>query len=101
MNQDEIIYPLLIGISSSLVATSIFIAISELARRFLLPWIADKIYRGVRIDGEWKIDEIEGVSAEDAKLTMVFNLKQKSENISGTYYHNGENGKMLYTVNGT
>ncbi len=62
---DDLVISLGIGISSSLFATALFISVSEFFRRIILPWYADKIYRGVRVDGEWEVDEILGKSLKD------------------------------------
>ena len=85
----ENIYPaLVVGIASSLVATVIFISMSELIRKIILPWYADKIYRGVRIDGEWEIKEFEGKEIESSKKSCVkLSLKQCGEKITGKYSH--------------
>ncbi|MBF6057748.1 hypothetical protein [Thiomicrorhabdus heinhorstiae] len=87
---------LIIGISSSLVATALFILLSEFIRRVIIPWYADKIYRGVRIDGEWEATVLSG--NEDAKETMEENdmfmrlsLSQKGETIKGGYTHKNIN----------
>ena len=75
-----------IGIISSLIATTIFVIMSELVRKVIFPWYRDLTYRGVRIDGEWEI-----MDSEDSELerdqNLKFSLVQKAENISGTYSH--------------
>jgi hypothetical protein len=74
---------LVIGIASSLIATALFIGASEVCRRVLLPWFADKIYRGVRIDGTWEHKN----SFEGEKILICLELSQKSDKITGTYFH--------------
>jgi hypothetical protein len=80
-------YSVIIGIFSSLIATAIFISSIELFRKVFLPWYANKIYRGVRIDGIWKITAYKGNSIEDNSTDMKFSFKQKGEIVSGTYQH--------------
>nr|WP_298167025.1 hypothetical protein [uncultured Pseudomonas sp.] len=91
MDQQSITLPLLLGIASSLVATAIFICISEAFRKILIPWFSDKVYRGVRIDGEWSSEE------GDAN----FNLKQWGDKISGIYSHGEPGDVTTYNVVGT
>ena len=98
---DETFNPVLLGIISSLLATSIFIALSKLFNNIVLPWYGDKIYRGVRIDGKWDLDEWE----DDIDKTFEFNLNQKGDSVKGFHYHKikKENGAIIsesYTVNG-
>lgn len=76
----------LLGIVSSLIATGIFISISEIFRRIVVPWYSDKIYRGVRIDGKWILESINDKPAPETE-TMVFELTQKGDIITGTYCH--------------
>jgi hypothetical protein len=75
---------IIIGVISSLIATAIFILISELFRRWVLPSYADFVYRGLRIDGEWRMcqEDDKAISADNA--TVHFFLKQKSDRISGS-----------------
>lgn len=82
---DNNIISLLIGISSSLVATGIFIGISELVRRKLIPWYSDQIYRSVRIDWEWELIEIDNTKYDNIKMKL--SLEQSGEDIKGTYSH--------------
>ncbi|MBF0376245.1 MAG: hypothetical protein HQK72_02065 [Desulfamplus sp.] len=94
---------LIIGIVSSLVATAVFIVLSEFFRRIVLPWYEDKIYRGVRIDGEWRIKSVDGkaVDPKDATLTSKFTLHQKGEKVMGQYFHGGVDEKdEVYLVTG-
>jgi|GEM_PF-3319839 len=72
---------LMIGIVSSLVATIVFIVISELIRRVVLPWYEDKVYRGVRIDGKWEAKN------DGTKQKATFFLQQKGDQVIGTYSH--------------
>jgi len=77
---------LIVGIASSLLATGMFIGASELVRRVILPWYADKVYRGVRIDGDWDIAFYKDIP-KPAELQMSFHLSQSGEKISGQYSH--------------
>jgi len=88
---------LIIGIASSLIATGVFITLSELFRRVLIPWYSDKIYRGVRIDGQWDISQVGGKDIPDSakgKIVMTFSLVQKGDKISGMYSHKKESDKL-------
>jgi hypothetical protein len=83
---------LLLGIISSLVATGLFIGISEIFRRVLVPWYADRIYRGVRIDGDWEAIAFNATPVpQDIEIT--FHLKQSGDRVSGAYAHKGPKGR--------
>jgi hypothetical protein len=100
MDGSSILFPLLIGIGSSLVATAIFVIASEVVRRIVIPWAEDKIYRGVRIDGDWQVQSAQGISLDKADMRM--SLTQKGDRISGTYSHNyDDKGDGTYKINGT
>ena len=80
MDNEVTTLSIVIGISSSLIATAIFIIASETFRKIVLPWYADKIYRDIRIDGDWIFE------GED-KTDICLSLKQWGNQISGTYCH--------------
>ncbi|WP_346837984.1 hypothetical protein [Microbulbifer sp. SAOS-129_SWC] len=88
---EEIGVSLVVGIGSSLVATAIFISLSEFIRKVILPWYADKIYRGVRIDGTWEATKFEGNKIDELmknnEMLMKMVLRQKGELVSGSYIH--------------
>ncbi|MGM8939735.1 hypothetical protein ACS8E2_13680 [Psychrobacter glaciei] len=89
---DSLLVSLVVGISSSLFATALFILVSEFFRRKVLPWYGDKIYRGVRIDGDWEVCEFKGVNLKDLKDSAGFiklSLKQSGDVIEGIYSHKG------------
>jgi len=79
---------LLIGIISSLAATAMFIFLSKVFENIFLPWYADKIYSGIRIDGHWESKELkckdQMVPIDDNPL-MILDLKQKGEKINGIF----------------
>ncbi len=78
---------LLIGIASSLIATGVFIALSELFRRVLIPLYKDHIYRGVRIDGEWVLNRIEEDELpENHEEQITLSLKQSGDSITGNIF---------------
>lgn len=89
-----------IGIFSSLVATAIFISISESIRKFAIPWYEDKIYRGVRIDGKWEIMHLGDEKKEIDGSSLCLQLKQKGEAITGIYTHTTDDDTDTYIVNG-
>jgi hypothetical protein len=94
---------LIVGIVSSLIATAVFIASSELFRRVILPWYEDKIYRGVRIDGEWRLKSVVGKAFDPKDTTLIskFTLHQKGEKITGEYMHADDDGRPeVYLVTG-
>ena len=85
---NELILPIILGIASSLVATAIFLSLSLLMKNVVLPWYADKIYRGVRLDGHWtrtELNEIDCLSLDHPLAKLI--LKQKGENLTGLYTH--------------
>lgn len=89
-----------VGISSSLLATALFILVSEFFRKKILPWYADKIYRGVRIDGEWEVAEILGNNLKDLDKCMTLALKQNGDEIRGFYSHKDGDEIDEYIVQG-
>ena len=97
---ENIAISLIIGITSSMIATAVFIFLSELIRRTVLPWYADKIYRGVRIDGKWVLVKNEGNDIPEKDELMTFDLTQKGDTITGTYTHKLKNEIDLYRLNG-
>jgi hypothetical protein len=99
VESEQIVFPIIIGICSSLVATAIFISLSELFRRLIFPWIEDKIYRGVRVDGDWTIKFKAGT--KDLSRSMHLNLVQWGDKVSGTFYHQENDEKTEYRVVGT
>lgn len=87
---DKLIISLIVGIVSSLLATVLFIGVSELIRRVIIPWYADKIYRGVRIDGDWELCHIKEKGVPDNGAYMRLTLEQKGDKIKGVYSHKGK-----------
>lgn len=87
-----------IGVVSSLIATFLFLGLTQLTRRVLIPWVEDKIYRGIRIDGQWTDADL----TADSKLKCIFELSQKADHVSGIYSHQDENpdSKATYRVVG-
>jgi len=75
------INPVILGISSSLIATLIFISLSKFFSRVVLPWYENKIYKGVRVDGKWDLKEGQDNSES------VLNLNQSGDLVSGTHFH--------------
>ncbi len=92
MNENEIIFPLVVGITSSLAATAIFLSLAEIFRRVVFPWVEDKLYRGARIDGEW-IGTSE-VTGSKLKLT------QWGDKVKGTFTHGEGKDMSVYSVTG-
>ncbi len=80
-------YSVLIGVVSSLLATTVFISATELFRRVFLPWYADKVYRGVRIDGNWQLVSVKGHSIDEDAPTSKLGISQKGDVITGSYQH--------------
>jgi hypothetical protein len=103
---NEIVSPIMLGITSSLVATFIFLSTSWIMKNVVLPWYEDKIYRGVRIDGVWIRTELNGHSLKDINRPIAkMTLKQKGDYITGLYCHgadtvNGEDRLESYSVTG-
>ena len=94
---------LVVGIASSLLATAFFLSSAETFRRIILPWYADKIYRGVRVDGDWELIELDGVEIEQDGAQMSLSLCQSGDKISGTYSHFDKKLKRtdIYKLTGT
>lgn len=91
----------ILGIVSSIVATAILVFLNWLVANKLLPWYANKIYRGVRIDGEWRFHSIDGVEIE-AEINDVLHIVQHGDTITGTYSHTDTKDKSItsYRLNG-
>lgn len=79
----------LLGITSSLIATFIFLYLSWITKTVILPWYEDKIYRGVRIDGHWIAEKWDGTDIDEiaAISEATIEIKQKADHISGIYSH--------------
>ena len=98
---DPNLVSLIVGIASSLLATAIFVLAAEFWRKSIRPWFEDKIYKGVRLDGEWTSTKIAGMDSDSSIGTMKFEIKQTAEKISGTYYHLDAKGeKTSYQITG-
>jgi hypothetical protein len=99
---NDIALALIIGICSSLLATALFVSIAELFRRVVLPWYADKIYRGVRINGNWEAEFMGHpvVDLTEGEITQSLILVQKGDSISGTYTHTSPEEMDVYDING-
>jgi len=100
---------LLIGILSSLAATAIFLGAAEALRKIVLPWWADHIYRGVRIDGVWELaafaSDEEEEDDDESTVRMAIELSQRSDKVSGTYTityksDEGAEGVLIYQFTG-
>jgi len=87
---------LIIGIASSLVATLLFIGGSLFLRKGFLPWYADKVYRGVRIDGTWAMEAF----GDHDGVAVTLALKQSGENVSGNVYVNVDDSRMTFEFAG-
>lgn len=97
------IIALLIGIVSSLFATAIFICLTEIIRKIALPWYADKIYRGVRIEGRWKMCSLgENELSSDIEIELGFNLEQSGDVVTGhaSMRENNEKPEVLFSLSG-
>ncbi|EOW9302544.1 hypothetical protein [Vibrio cholerae] len=88
---------LIIGIASSLLATGLFIVISELVRRVAIPWCKDKLYNGVRVEGDWLHD----VEKSQYDIYAKMSLTQWGANVKGTYHHGEGKEQEHYKVSGT
>lgn len=80
----------LVGVLSSLVATFIFLHLSWLVKTILIPWYEDRIYRGVRINGHWTIQELAGIDAEqldEVGTKATIDIKQNGDQVTGLYSH--------------
>jgi len=79
----------LVGISSSLIATFIFLYLNWYVKSIFIPWYEDKIYRGVRVSGHWIVEEWDGLKMDqnDAPVRATIEVKQKADKITGIYTH--------------
>ena len=82
-----IITTLFIGMLSSIFATVILTSICVFVRSVMIPWYADNIYHGVRIDGEWEFKGISGSEiGQNQNISFKLTLKQKSDKITGSLF---------------
>ncbi|HDY7777309.1 TPA: hypothetical protein RQK14_004195 [Vibrio vulnificus] len=88
---------LVIGIVSSLMATALFIGLSEFVRKVVIPWGKDKLYNGVRIDGDW----IHDIEKSKYKFEAQMSLSQWGNQVEGSYHHKVSNRQENYKVSGT
>ncbi|EIU6823050.1 hypothetical protein L5157_004680 [Vibrio parahaemolyticus] len=88
---------LIIGIASSLLATGLFISISEFARRVVIPWCQDKLYNGVRVEGDWLHD----VEKSKYDVYAKMSLTQWGASVKGNYHHGEGKDQEHYKVSGT
>ncbi|HHF2878601.1 TPA: hypothetical protein ACPJZX_004416 [Vibrio diabolicus] len=93
----ELHWTLLIGICSSLAATFIFIGLSELTTRWLIPSFKDFVYSGVRIDGDWVYQT---PSSEASEVDIVLTLNQKAGKVSGSLMYAYGDRKTDFDLNG-
>lgn len=99
MELDGQLLAVVVGIVSSLIATAIFIGTSEFFRRLALPWIEDKIYRGVRLDGNWRLNTANGSNMPEG-LSIEMEIEQWGDKIYGTTVINYEDEKDVYKIRG-
>ncbi|EHK9186292.1 hypothetical protein ACN2LU_004364 [Vibrio vulnificus] len=83
---------LLIGVSSSLIATGIFVIATDVFQRKVLPWYGDKVYRGCRIDGDWVVS--------GSNYEQRLELTQFGDEIHGVYSHVSDGEKDTYLLKG-
>ena len=71
------------GIIAAVIGSALLYFVTVVWRKILLPWIEDKKYRGIRIDGTWSLkdDGSEGGSQYTQRETL--NLDQKATSLSG------------------
>ena len=84
----------ILGIVSSLIATFVFLGLAWVLKNAVLPWLEDKIYRGVRIDGRWKIRFVE---QENGESFGIVDLKQKGDRLCGTFTHESDDKTEVTT----
>lgn len=99
MEFDDQLLPVVVGIISSLIATAIFIGLSEIFCRLVFPWIEDKIYRGVRVDGTWKLKIEDGTSTING-TSVEMEIRQLGDKVSGTCFTQSEDEKTVYKITG-
>lgn len=92
---------LLSGIISGIITSIIIFTFSILFKKILIPYYADMIYRGVRIEGTWN-----GVNkTPNSEIRVVCTIKQNSFDITGTFavettYSTGKQYSNNYEIEG-
>ncbi|QJR30028.1 hypothetical protein [Limnobacter profundi] len=82
-----------LGIVSSLIATFVFLGLGWVLKKVVLPWFEDKIYRGVRVDGRWKLYFN---NQKNSKFFGMLELKQNGDRVSGSFtYENTDRTEVM------
>jgi len=92
---------ILIGVLSSVIATTIWIFFTKYFEKVTLPWLRSFVYKGIDVRGRWAcFREFPDQTNEDAYL----NITQQADKISGTFLITGnpENKKefIIYNITG-
>lgn len=89
---------LLIGIFSSLLATFVFIIGAQIFRKIIIPWFSDVIYKGLRVDGDWKLEDGDN-GREDVYISL--SLNQKADQVTGLLIYDISGEKSSFNFNGS
>ncbi len=84
------------GILSGLLATFLILVITKYWKQVIIPWYEDRVYKDIRIAGEWKTrgEHKEGRFEEDAKV------RQKAHWVWGDIVYKTEEGIIDYEFKG-
>lgn len=70
---------LLLGIISGLVASSITLIIANMWKRVIEPWIDERLYRGIKINGRW----LATTTVNGVERKVAWEISQIAHRISG------------------
>lgn len=73
-------FSILTGIISGLLTAFLTVVFYKFYLGIVQPWYIDLIYKGVRLDGEWR----GGTHAEVSEIKTLLNLKQKGSALRGS-----------------
>lgn len=75
---------ILTGIIGGLLTSLVLFLATILIRDYLAPWIEDKIYKGIRIDGRWSLVDSSGDDGESLySQEETLELDQKAARVTG------------------
>lgn len=71
---------ILYGIIGGVLAYVFVSLVGQAVRKIVLPWYHDLVYRGVRLDGRWKVTNLLGSGNQTAELQLT----QQADRVTGT-----------------
>ena len=92
----EIIPILIGGVLSALIATFLVFTGSKYWSKVIVPWYEDRVYKDIRIEGEWTTSGEE----EDETFNEVAKVSQKANRVWGDIIYKTTSGVTEYEFEG-